>query len=209
MKSRQQALTRQQQKTFDFIKKHIKTKGYSPSITEITKGIGLLSRGVAHRYVKALVDQGLIDQLPQQHRNIRLKNEQHSINLPITSLPVKGQIAAGQPIEAIPDNQQLDLKDIFGGKKLFLLKVKGDSMLGDNICDGDHILCENCDTVEKGSIAVVLIDREETTLKRLLHNPDNTITLLPSNPASKPQIYAANRITVQAKYLGLLRLVSR
>ncbi len=77
---------------------------------------------------------------------------------------------------------------LFGNNR-FILKVQGDSMIEDNICDGDYIICERCQTAADGAIVIALIDRQEATLKRLRRNKDNTITLLPSNANYEPMHY--------------------
>ena len=78
-------------------------------------------------------------------------------------------------------------------------------MIGDNICDGDYVICEKRELVNKNDIAVVLINNTEATLKRIHNNHDGTLSLLPSNPSLSPQIVAANSVQVQGIYLGLLR----
>ncbi len=197
-------LTAKQHITFKFIQKYIFNHGIAPTEAEIAEGIGITSRGVVHRYVKALEAEGLVEIIPHRRRNIRLICDDDVENN--LSLPVIGKIAAGSPIEALPCDQVLDLSDKLLGGNRFILEVKGDSMIGDNICDGDYIICESCNDLPSGEIVIVLVDRDEATLKRCRRNSDQTITLIPSNPKMSPQIYESGRIQIQGKYLGLLRL---
>ena len=105
------------------------------------------------------------------------------------------------------NNNVVNITNLLVGADRYLLEVKGYSMIGDNICDGDLVVCQQCDTVAEGAIAVVLIDDESATLKRVHYDePRGTITLIPSNPALLPMEYKAERITIQGLYLGLLRL---
>jgi repressor LexA len=118
-----------------------------------------------------------------------------------------GRIAAGQPLEAISTPEVVNITQLLLGADRYLLEVKGYSMIGDNICDGDLVVCQQCDVVAEGAIAVVLIDDESATLKRVHYDePRGTITLIPSNPTLLPVEYKAERITIQGLYLGLLRL---
>lgn len=190
-------LTLAQRKTEEFIRKFFKEHNYAPTASEIAEGIGIKSRGVVHRYLKALEDAGRIALTPKRHRNIRLSDT--------GSLPLLGAIAAGQPIEAIPQQESIDVASIFVGANRFALKVKGDSMVDEGILDGDIVICEKRETADNGQIVVALIDREEATLKRLQCNLDKTVTLHPANSALKPMVYPASRVAIQGIYIGLVR----
>lgn len=192
-------LTTKQQQTYTFIKQYMSTHHQAPTEAEIAEGIGISSRGVVHRYVTALAKAQLIELVPKRHRNIRLLSSAHE-------LPVIGRIAAGLPIEAIEHHTTLNVANTLFGLNRFVLQVKGDSMIGDNICDGDYIICEKAQTAHSNDIVVALIDGEEATLKRVLFNNDNTVSLLPSNPRLSPLIYTPDRVMIQGIYIGLLRI---
>lgn len=198
-------LTAKQQKTYQFIYQYIQKYDYAPTAAEIAAGIGIKSRGVVHRYVKALAAAGMIDIVPGRRRNICLRQTPEEI---AAVLPVVGKIAAGQPLEAIVQQQSFNISHYLSGANRFILEVKGDSMTGDNICDGDYIICESCVQADKNDIVIALIDGEEATLKRIQYNDDGTITLLPSNAQFSSMVYAAERVQVQGTYIGLLRLTS-
>lgn len=196
-------VTPTQHKIYTFIKKYIAQKGYSPSLIEIARGIGIRSKSLISRYVHALVDAGLLELETGQYRQIRLKGPPHS------GLPLIGRIAAGRPIEAIASNEQLDVKELLQDKnqqERYALQVKGDSMIDEGIWDGDIILCEPRANAKNGEIVVALIDNNEATLKRIQYHPNNTITLWPANAALHPVNYPAERIRVQGVFVGLLRL---
>lgn len=196
-------LTLSQRKSYDFIQKFFDENDHAPTAAEIAEGIGIKSRGVVHRYLKALDSAGLIRLLPKRHRNIQLME---SSSIPSNSLPLVGAIAAGQPIEAIEQDETIDVASVFLGPNRYALKVKGDSMIDEGIFDGDIVVCERSDTARDGQIVVALVDRDQATLKRLYHNADKTITLLPSNPTHKPMIYSENQVEIQGIYIGLLRI---
>lgn len=192
-------LTLSQNKAYHFIQKYIELNGYSPTMAEIAKGIGIKSRGVVHRYVSALSHAGLIKIVPSRRRNIKL------IASNPVSLSLVGRIAAGHPIEVITDNETLDLANIFLGPNRYALKVKGDSMIEEGIFDGDIVVCEYSECASDGKVVVALIDNSEATLKRIKYNTDASITLLPSNSKHSPMTYPKDRVSIQGIYIGLLR----
>jgi len=199
-------LTMSQRRTHEFIKKFFEEHGYSPTAAEIAEGIGIKSRGVVHRYLKALVQAGHIALTPKRHRNISLLTSVQELFTGAVSLPLLGTIAAGQPIEAIPQQESIDVASVFVGANRYALKVKGDSMIDEGILDGDVVICEKHDSATDGQIVVALIDHEEATLKRLQRNADQTVTLIPANTQLHPMIYAADRVTIQGVYIGLIRI---
>ena len=194
-------LSQTQYKTWEAIKVYIQQHGFAPTVSEILSALKIKSRSLIQRNLKVLEQEGLIRLIANRQRNIELIAPEQR------GLPLLGRIAAGQPIEAITDDEIIDIPNLILGDDRYLLEVKGDSMMGDNICDGDLVICQHSDTATNDDIAVVLVDGELATLKRLYHDKDNgTIALIPSNPALIPEEYAAERITVQGIYLGLLRL---
>lgn len=201
-------ITFKEQAVLNFVRKYILSHGLSPTTTEIAEGIGIKSKGVAYRYLKGLAEQGLIEMLPNKKRNIRLlvDSDFWQEDGKKGKVPVIGKIAAGEPIEALPDDFEIDLVHELSGSKNFVLQVSGDSMIGDNICDGDYIICSSTNRLSSNDIAVVLLDKEYVTLKRCKMNSDNTIALIPSNPDFEIAIYHPSRIYIQGKYIGLLRL---
>jgi len=200
-------LTRSQQRTYDFIVTFIHDKGYSPTTTEIASGTGLASRGVVYRYLKALVAANKITLIPNRHRNIQLESSLlPAMPMPSVEIPLKGLIAAGHPIEAIEQQDTLSLSQVFSQENVFALKVRGDSMIDEGIMHGDMVICRMTSVAENGDIVVALIDQQEATLKRWQSLDDGNIKLFPANQTLSPMTYAAERITVQGVFIGLVRL---
>lgn len=198
-----QQLTDKQRLTLDFIERYIATYTVPPKLQEIADGIGISSRGVAHRYVQALIDSGFIKTGSGKHRNIRLlKPNPHR---PKSTLPLLGKIAAGKPIEAIPGEDQLDLRDFFGHNN-FAVRVQGDSMIEAGILDGDTVIIEFRETADDGDIVVALIDESETTLKKFKRSHRGRyIKLIPANKDMEEMVYEANRVRIQGVLIGQLR----
>jgi repressor LexA len=194
-------LTPTQDRTLTFIRRYLKRRGYAPSLIEIAEGIGITSKGTAHRHVQALADAGRIRLIPGRKRGIELVDEEE---LSKTSLPLLGRIAAGRPIEAITGQERLELNDLFGPNR-YALQVKGDSMIDAGILDGDLVVIERCDTADNGAIVVALIDNEEATLKRLRRLKSGRIKLIAENPEMPPLTYAAKRVRIQGVLACQLR----
>ena len=197
-------LTRTETKTLAFIKSFIEDNEYSPTIAEIAEVLNFASRGTTHRYVQSLRSKGYIRITPHRHRNIELVDQAINDN----ELPLLGRIAAGHPIEAIPDRQAVNLSSIFLKENRYALEVKGDSMIEEGIFDGDIVVCEHKEHANNGDIIVALIDDNEATLKRFKKNRDNSVTLIPANPDLSPMTYDASRVKIQGVYVGLLRFLT-
>jgi len=198
-----QQLTDKQRLTLDFIQRYITVHTVSPKLQEIATGIGIRSRGVAHRYVQALIDAGFIAMDSGRHRGIQLlKPNPHRAE---SVLPLLGKIAAGKPIEAIPGEDEIDLRDFFGHNN-FAVRVQGDSMIEAGIMDGDTVIIEFRETANDGDIVVALIDETETTLKRFKRSHKGRyIKLVPANKDMEPMVYEASRIRIQGVLIGQLR----
>jgi repressor LexA len=198
-----QQLTDKQKLTLDFIERYIATHTAAPKLQEIADGIGIRSRGVAHRYVQALIDTGFIAADSGKHRGIRLlKGNPYR---PQSTLPLLGKIAAGKPIEAIPGEDQLDLREFFGHNN-FAVRVQGDSMIEAGILDGDTVIIEFRETADDGDIVVALIDESETTLKRFKRSHHGRyIKLIPANKDMEAMVYEASRVRIQGVLIGQLR----
>lgn len=194
-------LTEGQHRTLQIIKDYVLANGFAPTISEILDLMKVKSRSLVQRNLQCLAEDGSIRLIPNRRRNIELVEE---VQL---CLPLIGRIAAGEPIEAINQPEMINIPKMLLGSDRFLLEVKGDSMIGDNICSGDLVMCKHSNVARSGEIAVVLVDDEAATLKRIHHNKkNNIITLIPSNPELTAQDYEAQRIKIQGVYLGLIRL---
>jgi repressor LexA len=194
-------LTPTQDRVLSFIRRYLNRRGYAPSLIEIAEGIGITSKGTAHRHVQALADAGRIRLISGRKRGIELVSEEAAAK---SSLPLLGRIAAGQPIEAITGQDRLDLSDLLGPNR-YALQVRGSSMIGAGILDGDLVVIERCDTADDGAIVVALIDDEEATLKRLKRLKSGRIKLIAENPEMPPLTYPAKRVRIQGVLVYQLR----
>lgn len=194
-------LTRRQQQTLQFIRAYIAQYAHAPSLAEIAQGLGVASVSLAHRYTQALADAGHIHLLPGRKRGIEVPDKKRRAQV----LPLVGKIAAGRPIEALPDSDEIDLSDFFMGANRFVLRVQGDSMVEDGILDGDMVVVEKRATATNGEIIVALIDGTDATLKRFHLNTDGSVTLRPANATLAPLRYSAQRVQIQGVVVGQMR----
>lgn len=198
-------LTEREQDTLDFIRAYIDEHGRSPLVSEIAEGLGIRSQGTTHRYIQALVDAGLLERHVGRTRGLRLTDQAEAAEMGPVRLPVMGKIAAGRLIEAIADESEIDLSDMFSGKGRFVLKVNGDSMIDKAIMSGDYVVVQSQSTARHGDIVVALVDGFDATLKTLLLNDDGTVTLMPANVNYEPVTLPASRVRVQGVVVGQLR----
>jgi repressor LexA len=120
--------------------------------------------------------------------------------------PLLGRIAAGQPVEAIPHAETFSFGDFTRGRgNLFVLRVKGDSMIDDHICNGDYILVEGAQTADNGDIVVALIEGTDATLKRFFREPSGKVRLQPANAQMDPILVPARDVKIQGRVVGVLR----
>jgi repressor LexA len=198
-------LSRREQDTYQQLCEYIDEHEQAPTLEELAVLLGISSKGVVHRYLKALENAGLIELISGRHRGIRLLNSEDSLTSSAYQLPLLGKIAAGQPIEAIPGHDHIDLAEFFVGPNRFVLKVQGESMIEAGILDGDMVIIEHSNRASNGDIIVALVDNEEATLKYLRHNGDGSIMLIPANNSMTPMIYPAERIAIQGVVVGQMR----
>src|ERR1700728_843286 len=203
------AITRRQRQVYDFISDFVQKQGYSPSFEEIGEGLGLSSLATVHKHISNLEKKGLLTRDYNRSRSIdllppkgRLKQAM-SVNTAVV-LPLVGRIAAGQPIEAVQNNETISLADFVRSKEVFVLEVRGDSMQDEAILDGDYVMVEKARTAHNGDIVVALVDSTDATLKRFYREGDN-IRLQPSNVSMKQIIVPAASVDVQGRVIGVLR----
>jgi len=194
-------LTDREREVYDFVRAYTHRHGVPPKLREIGAHLGVASRGTVHRYLRAIEAAGLIAITPDRARGVRLVSKA-TVR---TVLPVLGRIAAGLPIEAIPDETEIDLSEFFMGPNRFVLRVDGESMIEAGILHGDMVIVESRSSARNGEIVVALIDNQEATLKTFLRNPDGSITLRPANRSMTPMRFAAERVAIQGVVVGQMR----
>jgi len=196
-------VTKRQRAVYEFIRDKIRNRGYGPTVREIGEHFDIRSPNGVVCHLKALEKKGLITREANMSRAIQLSNEPAELR----GLPLAGMIAAGVLHEAIEQEERIDLGEMFdsGNKNLFVLKVSGESMIEDQIADGDYVVIKKQRTARRGQTVVVLTDDNEATLKRWFPEKKR-IRLEPANAKMKP-IYVKNARVLGA-LVGVVRKVA-
>ena len=196
-------LTPRQMEILRFIHNYRDRFGYSPTMQEIGDHLHL-TKVTVFEHVGALEGKGALTRgAKHKARSLQVAADFEFPEQKPTRLPLVGRIAAGLPIEAIEDAETLDLEEVFEGPgDRFVLRVNGDSMIDEQIRDGDYVICERRSTARDGETVVALLDDGEATLKKL-YRDGGRIRLQPANPDFDP-IYT-DQVDVQGVVIGVLR----
>ncbi|HEY4498820.1 MAG TPA: transcriptional repressor LexA [Candidatus Paceibacterota bacterium] len=187
-------LTRRQKEVLDFVKSYSKKNGYSPSLQEIQKQLKLASVSTAHFHISKLQEGGYITKQDGKARSIAANNTGKMVRIPLL-----GYIAAGAPIEAIEDRTEtiaIPAEKVPRTGSLFALSVQGDSMIDENINDGDVILVKQQNTASDGDVVVALIENENATVKKF-YRERGRIRLQPANKRLDPFFVKPSALTIQ------------
>ena len=181
--------------------------GYAPTMQELADSLGT-SKVTIFEHVGALEKKKILKRDKHKARSLEICTDK---NLPDenrgTKLPLLGNIAAGSPIEAVENREEIDLEELFSSKAgVYVLKVRGESMIEDHLCDGDYVVIERRDSARNGEQVVALLtETNEATLKRFYREPANKVRLQPANHTMEPRIVDADRVRVQGVVIGVLR----
>ena len=202
------AITPRQREVFDYVTRFIDARGHAPTIAEIRSHLGLNSPSTVHHLLSGLEREGLIRRVPNVARGIEITGNSPSANE--CEIPLLGVIAAGQPIEAILSQETICItRDMLGHGRTFALRVRGDSMTGEGILDGDFVIVESQQTAKNGQTVVALVDGSDATVKRF-YRERGGIRLEAANPRYKPiLIKPPDRIGIQGVVIGVIRKFSR
>jgi repressor LexA len=198
-------LTKRQKEILDHIGESIQRNGYAPSFEEIADFFGYSSLATVHEHLSNLERKGYIRKAYNESRSVELVRGFAAPGA--VALRLMGEVAAGLPIEAIEQHETIlvppDLLRRQGEN--YVLRVVGDSMIEEQIRDGDYIIVNSRSTAENGEMVVALVDDEAATVKKLYREKDGRIRLQPANETMLPQYYDAPRIAIQGIVVGVIR----
>ena len=197
-------VTARQRQVHEFICRYLETQKQPPTIAEIGKQFQMSSSASVHSILSVLEREGLIKRIPNVSRGIEIVKQESSSD--DYEIPLLGLVAAGQPIEAILAHETVSApKNMMSRGRMFALRVRGDSMIEENIQDNDIIIVSSQETAENGQMVVALIDGNYATVKKFYREPD-FIRLEPANPQFKPIfIKTPGRLQLQGVVRGLIR----
>lgn len=196
-------LTRRQKQIYDYLRENLDHFDQPPNLDELCQVLGLSSRGSLHKHIQALVEAGLVEAMDGKQRGIRLRQtvaaEEEG------EFPFLGYIAAGRPIEALPNPETMEVPGFMqSGRPCYVLQVRGDSMIDEGIIDGDFVVIEQRNHARNGEIVVALIENVNATLKRIEQKPGEVI-LHPANPTMAPMRYRPEDVEIQGVLIGQMR----
>lgn len=199
-------LTERQKEILDFIQRFRDERGYAPTHREICERFGFSSYGTAYKHLKLLVEKGFLKRDRHQRRGLEVVGGREDGGGTGTELPFLGRIAAGRPIEAVSGDERLAVPPLLSGgrpEEHYVLRVAGDSMIGEGIHDGDWVVVERRERARPGEMVVALLG-DEVTLKRFFPEGDS-VRLQPSHPTMPPLRARAADVNVQGIVVGLMR----
>ncbi len=198
-------LTERQRDVLDFIRRRIDGDGIAPTLQEIADEFGFASTASAQKHVGLLEKKGFLRREKHQKRGLLLAPQPASGRVDEARLPLLGAVAAGSPIESIPDAEMISVPpDLLRAGEHYVLRVRGDSMVEEGIHDGDYVVVHSTTAAADGDVVVALLG-DEVTLKRIYRQAAGRVRLQPANAALPPLIVAADQVTVQGIVVGLLR----
>jgi repressor LexA len=200
-------LTEKQIRVLRYFRDYRRDKGIAPTLDEVAQALGV-SKITIHEHLNQLTRKGAIHRDRAKARAVAILHDPDAEidgpSAPPMTVPLVGMIAAGRPIEALEDREEVSLTELVPtGDRIYLLKVRGKSMIEDHIDDGDLVVVERRETANDGDIVVAILEGEEATLKRFYRERNGSIRLQPANSSMEPIF--TNRVQVRGVVRGVIR----
>jgi len=196
-------LTKRQREILDFLNEFIQQHGYAPSLEEVGRRFGLSSLATVHKHLTNLQEKGFIKRAWNRSRSVELVQARAGGRA--VELPLLGYVAAGAPIEAIATAETIAVpEDLVGKRDTYVLRVKGESMIDEQIRDGDFVIVEDRKTAENGEMVIALLANSDVTLKKF-YRENGHVRLQPANPSMQPLLIPADQVQVQGVVVGVMR----
>jgi len=197
-------LTKRQREILSFIASFIEGEGYAPTLEEIRDHLGLSAVSTVHEHVERLIEKGYLSRGWNRSRSITL-TPQAARRRGGRTIALLGRVAAGSPIEAVPDPEEITVPESLVGKgDTYALRVVGDSMVEEGILDGDTIIVEKAEKAENGALVVALLGGSEAVVKRF-YRKGGKVELVSANEKHPPLVVDAGDVAIQGVVVGLLR----
>ena len=199
-----QPLTKRQREILDYLSEFIQQHGYAPSLEQIGKKFALSSLATVHKHLTNLQEKGFIRRAWNRSRSVELLPSRAGGRA--VEVPVLGFVAAGMPIEAVPGNESIAIPEslVSGKRDTYVLRVKGESMIDEQIRDGDWVVVEDRKTADNGEMVIALVGGQDATLKKF-YKENGRIRLQPANPAMPPIFVDLDGVQIQGVVVGVMR----
>lgn len=196
-------LTKRQREILDYLNDFIGQHGYAPSLEEIGRRFNLSSLATVHKHLTNLQEKGFIRRAWNRSRSVELIPTR--VGQRAVELPLLGYVAAGAPIEAIVSTETISVPDsLASNRDSYVLRVKGDSMIDEQIRDGDYVVVEDRKSAHSGEMVIALLGGLEVTLKKF-YQEDGQVRLQPANPTMQPILVPLDQVQVQGVVVGVMR----
>ncbi|MFS8638112.1 MAG: transcriptional repressor LexA [Gemmatimonadota bacterium] len=199
------ALTKRQKEILDYLHDYVEDHGYAPSFEEIARHFRFSSLATVHEHLENLKRKGYIRKGYNESRSIELLPAQ--MRVAAVELPLLGTVAAGLPIEAVQDSETIAVPEdmLARGGYNYVLRVNGDSMIDEQIRDGDYLVVNSRQTAENGEMVVALVHGDSATVKKFYREPDGRVRLQPANPMMSPMYFSPSDVQIQGIVIGVIR----
>jgi repressor LexA len=196
-------LTKRQRQILDYIQSFIESYGYSPSFEEIARNFGYSSLATVHEHLSNLENKGYLRKNYNKSRSLEPVQVMSALAV---ELPLLGSVAAGLPIEAIEQQETIAVPhDMLRSGNNYVLRVKGDSMIDEQIRDGDYIVVNSRQVADAGEMVVALVNGESATVKKYYRERDGRIRLQPANPTMLPMFFQEEEVQIQGIVVAVIR----
>jgi repressor LexA len=199
-----QPLTKRQREILDYLNEFIQQHGYAPSLEEIGRRFNLSSLATVHKHLTNLQEKGFIRRAWNRSRSVELLPSRSGGRA--VELPLLGYVAAGMPIEAVATSESIAVPEslVTGKRDTYVLRVRGDSMIDEQIRDGDWVVVEDRRSADNGEMVIALVGGQDATLKKF-YREDGRVRLQPANPTMAPIFVESNNVQIQGVVVGVMR----
>jgi repressor LexA len=196
-------LTKRQREVLDYLNDFIQQHGYAPSLEEIGRRFGLSSLATVHKHLTNLQEKGFIKRAWNRSRSVEMIPTRSGGRA--VDLPLLGYVAAGSPIEAVAGTETIAVpENLIGKRDSYVLRVKGDSMIDEQIRDGDYVIVEDRRSADNGEMVIAMLHGSDVTLKKL-YREQGRVRLQPANPAVQPIVVSPDDVQIQGVVVGVMR----
>ncbi len=198
-------LTKRQREILDYLSDYIGDHGYAPSFEEIAVSMGFKSLATVHEHLSNLERKGVIRRGYNESRSIEVLTRARQPG--IAELPLLGTVAAGEPIEAVEDRDTIAVPEAMlpATGPNYVLRVRGDSMIEEQIRDGDYVVVHGRGSARNGETIIALLQNSHATVKKLYREKDGRVRLQPANSSLEPIYVDENDLTIQGVVVGVIR----
>ena len=200
------ALTKKQRQILDYVESFVDSYGYSPSYEEIANAFNYSSLATVHEHLTNLEQKGFLRKNYNKSRSLEVvRTDPNSLAM---ELELLGTVAAGLPLEVYPEQEKETVAvphDMVRRGNNYVLRVKGESMIEEQIRDGDYIIVNSRQTADNGEMVVALVDGDSATVKKFYTERDGRVRLQPANPTMQPMYFPADRVQIQGIVVGVIR----